>query len=76
MFQYATGFSAAIALAMKIMKEGAPAVEKYKEFLSSGGSADPITLLRRAGVDMASPQPVTEALAYFDQLVTEMETLL
>ena len=75
-FQYATGFSAAIALAMKILKEGAPAVEKYKEFLSSGGSADPITLLRRAGVDMASPQPVTEALAYFDQLVTEMESLL
>jgi len=51
-------------------------VEKYKQFLSSGGSADPITLLRRAGVDMASPQPVTEALAYFDQLVAEMETLL
>ena len=75
-FQYATGFSAAIALAMKILKEGAPAVEKYKQFLSSGGSADPITLLRRAGVDMASPQPVQEALAYFDQLIAEMEALL
>ena len=42
----------------------------------AGGSADPITLLRRAGVDMASPQPVQEALAYFDQLIAEMEALL
>jgi len=74
-FQYATGFSAAIAIAMRILKEGAPAVEDYKKFLSSGGSQDPISLLKIAGVDMASPTPVEEALALFGQLLDEMEQL-
>ncbi len=75
-FQYATGFSAAIAIAMRILKEGAPAVEDYKKFLSSGGSQDPISLLKIAGVDMASPKPVEQALEMFGQLMDEMEQLV
>ena len=75
-FQYATGFSAAIAIAMKILKNGAPAVEAYRKFLSSGCSDTPVELLKIAGVDMSTPQPVNEALALFDQLLTEMEQLL
>lgn len=75
-YQYATGFSAAVALANKILTEGAPAVENYKKFLSGGCSASPIELLRIAGVDMASPEPVNEALAYFDKLLDEMEELM
>lgn len=75
-FQYATGFSAAIALAMKILKEGEPAVKNYLKFLSSGCSTDPISLLKIAGVDMASPAPIDQALQLFDELITEMEELL
>lgn len=75
-FQYATGFSAAIALAMGILKNGQPAVDAYLKFLSSGCSADPISLLKIAGVDMASPQPVNDALALFGQLLDEMEALM
>ena len=74
-FQYATGFSAAIAIAMRILKEGAPAVADYKKFLSSGGSQDPISLLKIAGVDMSSPKPVEQALEMFGQLLDEMEQL-
>ena len=61
-FQYATGYSAAIALSRRILKEGAPAVKDYLGFLSGGCSQDPIDLLRGAGVDMASPQPIQAAL--------------
>ena len=75
-FQYATGYSAAIALSRKILSEGAPAVEKYLQFLSGGCSKSPIDLLRGAGVDMASPEPVEQALALFDQLLDEMEALV
>lgn len=75
-YQYATGYAAAIALSQRILKEGAPAVHDYLSFLSQGCSADPVTLLRGAGVDMASPEPVAAALKLFDQLVTELETLL
>lgn len=75
-YQYATGYAAAIALSQRILKEGAPAVEDYLSFLSKGCSADPVTLLRGAGVDMTSPEPVAAALKLFDSLVTELETLL
>ena len=75
-FQYATGFSAAVAIASRILKEGAPAVAEYKKFLSGGSSADPVTLLKIAGVDMSSPKPVNEALAYFGKLLDEMEKLV
>ena len=75
-FQYATGFSAAVAIANRILKEGAPAVADYKKFLSGGCSTDPISLLTIAGVDMSSPEPVNSALALFGELVDEMEQLV
>ena len=75
MFQYATGFSAAVAIANRILEEGAPAVEDYKKFLSSGSSSDPISLLKIAGVDMSTPAPVNSALELFGELVEELEEL-
>lgn len=75
-FQYATGFSAAVAIANRILKEGAPAVADYKKFLSGGCSTDPISLLKIAGVDMSSPEPVNSALTLFGELVDEMEQLV
>lgn len=75
-YQYATGYSAAIALSRRILKEGAPAVKDYIHFLSGGCSTDPISLLRGAGVDMASTAPIHEALQLFDELITEMEQLM
>lgn len=75
-FQYATGFSAAVAIANRILKKGAPAVADYKKFLSGGCSTDPISLLKIAGVDMSSPEPVNSALALFGELVDEMEQLV
>ncbi len=75
-FQYATGYSAAIALSNRILKEGTPAVEDYLRFLSGGCSTDPISLLKIAGVDMSTPAPIEEALNLFNSLITELETLL
>ena len=75
-FQYATGYSAAIALSQKILKEGQSAVDKYLEFLSGGRSKPPVELLKGAGVDMSSPEPVNEALALFGRLLDEMEQLV
>ncbi len=75
-YQYATGYSAAIALSRRILKEGTPAVKDYIQFLSGGCSTDPISLLRGAGVDMASTTPIHEALQLFDELITEMEQLM
>ena len=74
-YQYATGFSAAIALSQRILKEGQPAVQDYLRFLSGGCSTDPVSLLKNAGVDMASPQPVRDALKLFGSLVEEMEEM-
>ncbi len=75
-FQYATGFSAACAIASRILELGEPAVKDYKKFLSSGGSTDPITLLKIAGVDMSTPEPVNAGLKLFGELIDEMEELL
>ena len=75
-FQYATGFSAAIALSRKILKEGQPAVEKYLKFLSGGCSKDPISLLKEAGVDMTTAEPINEALKLFGELIDEMDELV
>ena len=75
-YQYATGYAAAIALSRRILREGEPAVKDYLGFLSGGCSADPITLLRGAGVDMASTKPVEDATALFDSLIGEMEELM
>lgn len=76
MYQYSTGFAAAVTLARTILEEGQPAVERYLKFLSSGCSQDPITLLREAGVDMMSAEPVEKALQLFDELIDEMESLM
>ncbi len=74
-YQYATGFSAAAALAERILTLGEPAVRDYKRFLSGGCSADPISLLKIAGVDMSAPEPVSAALKLFGELVEELENL-
>lgn len=75
-FQYATGFSAAIALSKKMLEEGDEAVEAYKNFLKSGSSNYPIDVLKLAGVDMTTEAPVRDALKVFSALVEEMgETL-
>ena len=75
-FQYATGFSAAVAIANRILSEGAPAVADYKRFLSGGSSTDPVSLLKIAGVDMSTPEPVNSALELFGELVEELEEIL
>ena len=75
-FQYATGYSAAIALSRRILKEGKPAVDDYIRFLSGGCSKSPIDLLKDAGVDMTTSEPVEQALALFGELLDEMESLM
>jgi oligoendopeptidase F len=75
-YQYATGYSAAAALARRITSEGASAVECYIEFLSSGGSDYSIELLKRAGVDMSESKPVQDVLDTFSATLDEMESLL
>ena len=75
-FQYATGYAAAIALSRKILKEGKSAVEKYLGFLSGGCSKTPIELLKDAGVDMTTAEPVNAALELFGELLDEMEQLM
>lgn len=75
-YQYATGFSAAMALSQRILTGGQEAVERYLAFLSGGCSSDPISLLKTAGVDMGTPAPVNEALALFGKLIGELEELL
>lgn len=75
-FQYATGLSAAVTLAGALRDEGASAQKRYLEFLSAGGSDYPLNTLRRAGVDLTSPEPVQTALAEFERVVGEMERLV
>ena len=74
-YQYATGFSAAIAISSKILAGEPGIVEKYKQFLSGGCSMDPIDLLKICGVDMTKPEPVEEALDGFASYVEELEKL-
>ncbi|MBR5508982.1 MAG: oligoendopeptidase F [Lachnospiraceae bacterium] len=75
-YQYATGFSAAIALSSRILEQGEAAVEDYKKFLKGGSSMYPLELLREAGVDMESREPVENALRVFEQYLDEMEKLM
>ena len=75
-YQYATGFSSAVALAHGILKEGAPAVERYKKFLSGGCSESPVELLKIAGVNLETPKPIQEALDVFGETLDEMEALV
>ena len=75
-YQYATSFAAAVAIADRILKEGAPAVEQYKKFLSSGCTQDPVSLLKIAGVDLTTKAPIDAALAVFGEAITEMEQVV
>jgi len=74
-YQYATGYAAAIALSRRILRGEDGAVEAYLGFLSGGSSKDPISLLKDAGVDMTTSQPVEAALQLFSELLDEMESL-
>lgn len=75
-YQYATGISAASALVHQILREGKPAVERYLNFLSSGSSDYSIELLKKAGVDMTTPEPVRQAFQLFDSHLQQLEALL
>lgn len=75
-YQYATGFSCAVAIARNILKNGAPAVAKYKEFLSGGCSKAPVELLKIAGVDLETPKPIQDALDVFGEILDELESLV
>ncbi len=75
-FQYATGLSAAVTLSQMLLDEGEEARERYLTFLSGGSSKYPLELLRDAGVDMATPDPIERAMDTFDALLTELEALL
>ena len=75
-FQYATSFSAAVAIANRILREGESAVKDYKKFLSGGCSKEPVELLRDMGVDMRTPAPVNDALSLFGELIDELSSLL
>ena len=74
-YQYATGYSAAIALSRKILHEGKPAIDRYMHFLSAGSSYYPIDLLKGAGVDMTTAAPIENALQLFKELLDEFEML-
>lgn len=74
-YQYATGLSAAIALSKRILEEGKPAVEDYMKFLTGGSSQDPIELLKIAGVDMTSSEPIETALELFGNLLDELQKM-
>lgn len=75
-FQYATGYSAATALSNQILEEGKPAVDRYIDFLKAGSSDYPIEVLKKAGVDMTTSQPIEEACKVFEEKLNEMEELL
>ena len=74
-YQYATGYSAAVAIAHRILEEGEVAVNDYMKFLHSGCTDDPVSLLKIAGVDMATKEPINSALEVFDRVIGEMEGL-
>jgi len=74
-YQYSTGYSAAIAFTKRIKSDGEPAVADYINFLKSGNSDYSIDILKKAGVDMSTPTPIREALKVFEDLVGQMEKL-
>lgn len=75
-YQYATAFSASVVIARSILKEGASAVERYKEFLSGGCSKAPVELLKIAGVNLETPQPIEAALKAFGEILDQIEQLV
>ena len=74
-YKYATGLSSAITLAFDILNNVEGAKERYLEFLSSGGSDYPLEILKRAGVDMTTKEPIQKALAIFKQKLEELKSL-
>ena len=75
-YKYATGYSAAVALAKQIINEGEPAAARYLDFLRSGSSDYPLEVLKKAGVDMSTPAPIQSAMDEFGRVVLELEQLL
>lgn len=75
-YKYATGISSGIALATSLLNEGPSALARYLTFLQGGSSKEPLELLKDAGVDLTTPAPVGAALAEFDRLVGELESLM
>jgi oligoendopeptidase F len=75
-YQYATSFAASVAIAHRILSEGDRAAAPYLEFLKSGCTDDPVSLLKTAGVDLSTGRPVDEAIAVFGEAVSEMEKLV
>jgi oligoendopeptidase F len=74
-YKYATGFSAATSFAKQILDEGKPAVDRYLGFLQSGGKDYSINILKKAGVDMSTPEPIRQAMSVFEGLIEQMEQL-
>lgn len=74
-YKYATGFSAATSFSKQILDEGQPAVDRYLGFLKSGGSDYSINILKKAGVDMSTPEPISQAMSVFEDLIEQMEKL-
>lgn len=74
-YQYATGMSTAVALCAQVREEGEPAARRVLGFLKSGGSDYPIEILKRAGVDLNTPQPIRQALSVFERTLEQMERL-
>jgi oligoendopeptidase F len=75
-FQYSTGFAAAQALSEQIIKEGKPAIDRYLTFLSSGSSDYPINILKKAGVDMSSPDPINKTIDKINRYLDELEKMM
>jgi oligoendopeptidase F len=75
-YKYATGFSAASSLSKQILDERKPAVDRYISFLKSGGSDYPLELLKKAGVDLSVPGPIEDAMAVFEEILSELEEIL
>ncbi len=75
-YKYATGFCAAVALVQCFRHQGEEAVRDYLQLLKSGGSDYPLTLLKRAGVDLSQPQPIVEAMSLFEELVNDFNQLV
>ena len=75
-YQYSTSFVAATALAKQILEEGEPARERYLTMLKSGSNDYPIELLKKAGIDMTSPEPIEATIEVFDDLVDQLEQAL
>ena len=76
LYQYATSFCASMAISQKLLKGNPEDIENYLNFLKGGCSKSPIDLLKMAGVDMTSPQPIHDAICQFDKLVDEFDELI